>query len=114
MPALALPALKQGDTWVLNFVARQTAGGAPLDLTGCSAALQLRHPLTAALVAEPDSLVIAPLTGTVTVSFLPATTAMVPVGTYFTDLELIFATGEVRSSQSMTVPVIADYTRTGP
>lgn len=114
MPALSLPALKQGDTWVLNFVARQTVGGAPLDLTGSGAALQLRHPLTAALVAEPDSLVIAPLTGTVTATFLPATTAAVPVGTYCTDLELTFADGEVRSSHTLTVPVIADYTRPGP
>lgn len=114
MPALALPALKQGDTWALTFVARQSGGGAPLDLTGASAALQLRHPLTAALVAEPDSLVISPLTGTLTITFLPATTAAVPVGTYLTDLELTFADGEVRSSQTMTVPVIADYTRPGP
>ena len=114
MTPTALPALKQGDPWILNMVAIQTVGGEPLGLTGASAALQLRHPLTAALVAEPDSLVITPLTGTIAITFLPATTAAVPVGSYLTDLQLTFADGQVRSSQTMTVPVIADYTRPAP
>lgn len=106
-----LPALKRGDTWTLAFVVNQAEGGPPLDLTGCAAALQVRHPRTDALVVGADSLVIVPLDGQVTVVFLPATTAAVPVGTYLTDLELTFADGQVRSSQTMTLAVIADYTR---
>ncbi len=111
MPPTALPALKQGDTWPLVFVARASAGGPPLDLTGCAAALQLRHPQTAALVATPDSIVLTPLAGTVLTTFLPATTATVPVGTYLTDLEITFADGQVRSSQTLVITVIADQTR---
>lgn len=111
MPPVALPAVKQGDTWVWVFAARQAADGPPLDLTGCAAALQVRHPHTAALVATPDSLVVTPLTGTVTAIFNPAVTAAVAVGTYATDLELTFADGQVRSSQTLSVSVIADYTR---
>ena len=111
MTPAVLPALKRGDTWTLVFVVRQTPGGAPVDLTGCAAALQVRHPRTDALIATADSLAITPQTGTVTVTFLPATTVAVAVGTYLTDLEITFADGEVRSSQTLTLAVLADYTR---
>lgn len=111
MTPTVLPALKRGDTWTLAMVVNQTPGGPPVDLTGCAAALQVRHPRTDAVVATPDSLDIAPQTGTVTIVFLPATTAVVPVGTYLTDLQLTFADGEVRSSQTLTLAVLADYTR---
>jgi hypothetical protein len=111
MTPAVLPALKRGDTWTLVFVVCQTPGGAPVDLTGCAAALQVRHPRTDALIATADSLAITPQTGTVTAVFLPATTAAVPVGTYLTDLEITFADGEVRSSQTLTLAVLADYTR---
>lgn len=111
MPITALPALKRGDTWKLTFVARESPNGPTLDLTGCAAALQLRHPQTDALVAVPDSVILTPLTGTVLATFLPATTATVPVGAYLTDLEITFADGQVRSSQTLSLPVIADYTR---
>lgn len=111
MPPTALPAVKRGDTWSLAFVANQAPGGPPLDLTGCAAALQLRHPQTEALVAAPDSVVLTPLTGAVTATFLPATTREVPVGTYLTDLEITFADGQVRSSQTLALSVIADQTR---
>lgn len=111
MTPLALPALKRGDTWPLTFVVNQQAGGPPLDLTGCAVALQLRHPQSGALVAAPDRVVLTPLTGTVTATFDPATTRAVPVGTYYTDLELTFADGQVRSSKTLALTVIADHTR---
>lgn len=111
MTPTALPALKRGDTWALTFVARESPDGPPLDLTGCAAAMQLRHPQTDALAAAPDSVVLTPLTGTVLATFLPITTATVPVGTYLTDLEITFADGQVRSSQTLALPVIADQTR---
>ena len=111
MNPTVLPALKRGDTWTLVFVVSQTPGGAPVDLTGCTAALQVRQPRTDDLVATADSLVITPLAGAVTAVFLPATTAAVPVGTYLTDLEITFADGQVRSSQTLTLAVLADYTR---
>ncbi len=113
MATTALPPLKRGDTWTLTFVVGQALGGPPLDLTGGSAALQVRHPLTEALVAVPDSVVLTPLTGTVTLTFGPATTRAVAVGTYLTDLELTLADGQVRSSQTLTLSVIADQTRPG-
>lgn len=111
MPPTALPALKRGDTWALTFVAKEATDGPPLDLTGCAAAMQLRHPQTDALAATPDSIVLTPLAGTVLATFLPATTATVPVGTYLTDLEITFADGQVRSSQTLVITVIADQTR---
>lgn len=111
MTPLALPAVKRGDTWTLGFTVSQSVGGAPVDLTGCTAYLQLRHPQTEALVAAPDSIILTPLTGSVVATFLPVTTAIVPVGTYLTDLEILFSDGEVRSSQTLALPVLTDQTR---
>ena len=104
----------QGATFRKSFAWKSgptAATATPVDLTGCAAALQVRQPRTDDLVATADSLVITPLAGAVTAVFLPATTAAVPVGTYLTDLEITFADGQVRSSQTLTLAVLADYTR---
>jgi hypothetical protein len=46
MTPLRLGPVKRGDTWDLACTLRQTTGGAPVDLTGCAAALQVRHAQT--------------------------------------------------------------------
>jgi hypothetical protein len=111
MTPLRLGPVKRGDTWDLACTLRQTTGGAPVDLTGCAAALQVRHAQTDALVAAPDSIVIDPLVGGVTLTFLPATTAAIVPGTYYADLEITFADGRVRSTETLVLAVERDQTR---
>ena len=106
---VCLPHLKRGDTWRLAFVWQQD-DGTPVDLTDCTAALQLRD-ARGRRVGAPDTLAIDLETGTVQVTFAAATTALIAPGSYFTDMQISFATGEVRSSQTCLLPVLEDQTR---
>lgn len=106
---VCLPHLKRGDTWRLAFVWQQ-ADGTAVDLTGCTAALQLRD-ARGRLVGTPDDITLDLATGTVQVTFEPDTTALIPSGAHYTDLQMTFAAGEVRSSQTCLLPVLEDQTR---
>ena len=106
---VCLPHLKRGDTWRLAFVWQQ-ADGTPVDLTGGTAALQIRD-ARRRLLATPDDLTLDLETGTVHVTFAADTTALIPAGTHYTDMQITFATGEVRSSQTCLLPVQEDQTR---
>ena len=103
------PPLKRGDTWRIKFAWVQEDGSA-YDLSECEATLQLRDQ-RGRLVGEPDDIEIDPETGTVTVIFEPETTASIPLGTHYTDLQVAFLDGDIRSSQTCILPVIADQTR---
>lgn len=106
---VCLPHLKRGDTWRLAFVWQQ-ADGTAVDLTGCTAALQIRD-ARGRLVGTPDDITLELETATVRVTFAPDTTAAIPAGEYYTDLQMTFAAGEVRSSQTCLLPVQEDQTR---
>lgn len=106
---VCLPHLKRGDTWRLAFVWQQ-ADGTPVDLTDGTAALQIRA-VRGRLVGIPDDLTLELATGTVRVTFAAETTALIPAGVHYTDLQMTLADGEVRSSQTCVLPVLEDQTR---
>lgn len=112
MTPTVLPALKRGDTWTLAMaVNRSTPGGSSVDLTGCArriAGAPPTHRCRGGHAGQPRHR--APDRHR-DYCFSPATTAVVPVGTYLTDLQLTFADGEVRSSQTLTLAVRRYYTR---
>ena len=108
--AACLPVLKRGDTWSLVFRWLQSSGQ-PIDLTGCEARMQIRHATSKKLAAVPDSLIIDTPTGSVTATFLVATTETVSPGTYLTDMEVEYVDGTVTSSDTLQIRVAEDITR---
>ena len=106
---VCLPHLKRGDTWRLAFVWQQD-DGSPVDLTGGTAALQVRDQRNR-LVGTPDDISVDLETATVHVTFAAETTALIPAGAHYTDLQMTFADGEVRSSQTCLLPVLEDQSR---
>lgn len=108
-----LATVKRGDTWIFSFVWK--SNGTPIDLSDCTARMQVRKKRFGDLLAEVNSttdIVIDGGSGTVTVTFPAELTADVEPGQHDTDLQITFAsTGEVRSSQTLTLTVLEDITR---
>ena len=104
-----LPAQKRGDTWCVAFCWKQS-NGQPVDFTGSEVRLQVRHAVSKKLAAVPDSLDIDIPTGTVTATFLKATTEAVKPGPYITDMEVVYSGGTVQSCGTIQLPVIEDVT----
>lgn len=111
---ITLPPVKRGDTWCFTFSWRNN--NTPIDLTDCTAKMQIRGKRTDNLVAEAtsddDSILIDGITGVVKVTFSASVTAQVPHGTYDTDIQLTFpVTGYVQSSDTMQIIVNEDVTK---
>lgn len=108
-----LPAVKQGDTWTFVFTFKNKT--TPLDLTHCSARMQIRAKRTKQLYAEVtsdnDEITVEGLAGKVTAVFSAEKTNQIPVGTHLSDVELTFpGTGHVMSSQTVQIVVEEDIT----
>lgn len=90
---------------------------APVNLTGCTAALQLRslpNDPTAALTltTENGGITITPLTGTIAISATAAQTRAIDEGYYYYDLEVTAtATGVVTRIAQGQILVSAEITR---
>ena len=114
MRSNALPAVKRGDTW--NFVFSWKNNNIPTNLTDCQARMQIREKRTGELMGEVStanlSIIIEGIVGKVNVSFPSSITALIPPGTYETDLEITFpVTGQVQSSGTLQIVVDEDITR---
>lgn len=105
---------KRGDTWRMTWTYQQ-ADGAPLDLTGASARLQVRHATTGALLlgvgTATGELVITPAEGLITLSVPAATMAALEPGNHRMDLELTQSDGSVQSTETLTLKLVEDITR---
>ena len=73
--------------------------------------MQIRHATSKKLAAVPDSLIIDIPTGSVTATFLVATTETVSPGAYLTDMEVVYVDGTVTSSDTLQIRVAEDITR---
>ena len=85
--------INQGADWYINFVYQDTATGSPINLTGYTAALQLRSlpsDTTAALsLTSPSSgIVITGASGLVAVHATAAQTGAIVAGYYYYDVEI--------------------------
>lgn len=107
--------IKRGDTWSQDFFWTDAAGAA-VDLTGCSARLMLRVKETSALAIEATTttgdLVITALTGAVALTVSAERMRAVAAGSYQMDLEITWADGTVRSTETLAVKVLPDVTYT--
>lgn len=111
--------IDQGANWYLN-VTYKDPEGTPINLTGCTAALQMRtSPLARTavltLTSEPNGgIVITPLTGELALSATAEQTAAITNGKYSYDLEItVTATGVVTRLIEGTILVSPQTTRTG-
>lgn len=109
-----LPPVKRGDTWTFSFSWRNQ--GTPIDLTDCTARMQVRDKRTNTLFAESlssdNSITINGVEGNVSVEFTPNKTSEVPPGTYYSDLEITYpVSGRVQSSGTIIIVVQGDITR---
>jgi flagellar basal body P-ring protein FlgI len=106
-----LPTVKNGDTWNFQFV--WTNNSTPINLTECTAKMQIRDK-DGALIATASSalsnITITGSTGTVNVTFSAAVTAPIPAGSYKSDLQLTFPDTTVQSSSTVIITVEAGIT----
>lgn len=102
----------RGDTWQRAWVIRDGAG-ALVDLTGCTARVQVRNP-AGALVAEATTgngvLVLNGPAGRLDL-ILPAATMATLYGNYRFDLEVTYPTGVVRTYEQGALVVAEDVSR---
>jgi hypothetical protein len=108
------PTLDQGADWYINFTYEDSTGAA-INLTGYSAALQLRSlptDSTAALsLATGSGITITGSTGLVAVHATAAQTGALQAGKYYYDLEITSGTGIVTRLVQGQVLVTAQVTR---
>lgn len=107
--------IDQGADWFINFQYKQP-DGTPVNLTGYTAALQVRtSPLakTAVLTLDtPDGLTITANTGTIAAHATAAQTAVITNGKYSYDLEITNNVGVVTRLVQGTIEVSPQTTRT--
>lgn len=102
--------VKRGDTWRMVLSYKDNTGS-PIDLTSCTARLQVRNKRSDQLLLDldtTDGLTIDAAAGTVTVRYdLPAD---LELGTHEFDLEMTYADGTIESTETMQLRVIEDIT----
>lgn len=110
---VTLPAVKRGDTW--EFVFMWSDAMSPIDLSSCSARMQIRNKRTKELVAEASTLdeniIVDGPAGKTIVEFSSLITKTVPPGTYLSDIQITFPIPQrVLSSQTIQIIVEEDFT----
>lgn len=109
---MRLSAFKRGDTWKIIFAWKNA--GTPINLSGCTAKMQIRKKRSGVLLAEinsPDDITITANTGEVEAAFPPLVTADIDVGVHETSLQITFPSGEIQSSDAIEIPVVEAVTR---
>jgi hypothetical protein len=103
--------VKRGDTWKFQFAWKNN--NTPIDLTDCTALMQVRVKRTGELVAQAltndDSIVIDGPDGIVNVAFTDTTDA--PAGVHEADLQVTFPDGTIQSSSTIQIVVEEDISR---
>lgn len=106
--------IDQGSDWYLNLEYKDQDGVA-IDLTGYTAALQLRTTAAATTtvlsLTTGSGITITGATGTIQVHATAAQTMAIPAGIYFYDLEITSSGGIVTRLIQGTQTVSAEVTR---
>lgn len=101
--------VKRGDTWRQTFTWRQgSETGDPVDLTGCTARLQVRDRTGDLILDATDDLTINGATGTISVDVLIPSTVL--PGKYIFDVEVTYTDGFVQSTETQTLKIEGDIT----
>jgi len=106
--SISISSFKRGDTFVLSNVVTQS--DVVVDITGWTIRCHIRkgpdlvESLTAAITNAAQ--------GAYTLTALPAATELWPVGcTLSADIEYTTASGQVLSTDTFSIPVVADITK---
>jgi hypothetical protein len=109
-----LSTVKRGDTWNFVFTWKDN-NQAPVDLSDCTARMQIRKKKVGTLLAEVSTnngIVIDGPLGKISVTFSATMTDTVEPGTHDTDLEVTFtSSSEVKSTPTLQITVEEDITR---
>lgn len=110
MPSPASITIKRGDTYSQGGSWTNDDDGSAHNLSGYTARAQLRDAADE-IVGELTVTIDAGDDGTFEISATAEETEALPVGSYACDLEFTSAGGEVYSSPTFVVRVVADVTR---
>lgn len=107
--------LHQGDTWAIKITYRQPSGAA-VDLSGCTARMQLRPAYASSTVVLEAStsngrIALNGPAGEIVITVAAADTAAIAAAVYVYDLELTFAGGIVEKAAHGTITVVPEVTR---
>ena len=107
--------IDQGANWFINFTYEDSTG-TPINLTGYTAALQVRSdassPTAVLSLSSPSSgITITGATGLVAVTASAAQTGAIDAGTYVYDLEITSSTGVVTRLVQGQIVVSPQVTR---
>jgi hypothetical protein len=106
-----ISSVKRGDTWKYQFAWK--SNNSPVDLTDCTALMQIRAKRTGDLIAEAttadNSITIDGPAGLVDVVF--SNTEDAPVGTHEADLQITFPDNTIQSSSTLQIIVEEDISR---
>jgi hypothetical protein len=108
MHCIKLPPVKRGDTWRFQFAWK--SNNTPIDLSGCTGAMQIRSRRTEVLVATADTVAIDGPNGIVDVTFNASSTANAPLGYVEADLQITYPDNTVQSSSTVQFMVEEDIT----
>jgi hypothetical protein len=108
--------INQGADWYINFVYQDTTTNTPINITGYTAALQLRSlpsdTTTALSLTSPaGGIVITGSTGTIAVHATAAQTGSIVAGYYYYDLEITSPANIVTRLVQGQILVSAQVTR---
>lgn len=108
--------VEQGATFRKTLTWKAGTPAVPVDLTGCTARLQFRSEVTAAaplvtLTTENNGIVLGGVLGTIELVITATATAGFTWTSAVYDLEIVFATGDVRRLIYGAVTVSPEVTR---
>jgi hypothetical protein len=108
--------IDQGATFQKIVTWKTGTPAAPVDLTGCTARMQIRARLTDALAlltltTENGGIALGGDTGTITMTITAAATTLLTWASGVYDLEIIFANGTIRRLLYGSVSVSPEVTR---
>ena len=105
--------IKRGDTWAQRF--EWVDNGTPVDLTGCTANMQLRINTESEVVLDLSSttggLTIDEANGYIYLRVEAAQTSQLFPITYVADIQVTFPDGTVQSTSNFSLVVTPDVTR---
>ena len=109
-------AIDQGSTFTKLFTWKAGTPAAPVDLTGCTARMQLRSQITSdailiELTTENGRITLGGTAGTIELTISATDTAALNFTSAVYDLEIVYADGTVRRLISGTATLSPEVTR---
>jgi len=102
---------KRGDTWRQVFYWKQgSESGPPVDLSGCTARLQLKDKSKLLILDATAYLTIDPINGSLQTDVPASETVLFPLESLYFDIELTFPDGSVQSTETMRLQIVEDIT----